>query len=87
MTTIVVDPETDKTASAARRFGDRDSRSPRDVRRTWAELLPRTAVFRHPYARLLAEWACAILHDDSWEAFVASHPDGIDLDPEMASGR
>ena len=50
-------------------------RSPRDTRRVWARLRPQTPAFRNPTARLLAEWADAVLHDDCWEAWSAGHRD------------
>lgn len=49
------------------------TRDARDPRRTWARLLPR-ATFTNPAARLLAEWADAILSEDGWEAWTAAHP-------------
>jgi hypothetical protein len=49
--------------------------SPRDFRRTWAGLLPRLRTFRHPRARFLAEWADAILHHETYTAWLTEHPD------------
>jgi hypothetical protein len=49
------------------------------VRRVWARFLPPTPAFRNPAARLLAEWADAILSESGWEAWVAAHPDEDDL--------
>ena len=49
--------------------------SPRDWRRTWAAVLPRLRTFRHPRAQFLAEWSDAILHLETWEAWIAAHPE------------
>lgn len=68
-----------RSAPAALWEGARDGRSPRDVRRVWARFLPPTPAFRNPAARLLAEWADAILSESGWEAWVAAHPDEDDL--------
>lgn len=50
-------------------------RSPRDPRRLWARLLPRPT-FTNPTAVYLAAWADAIQHAETWEAWIAAHPEG-----------
>ena len=67
---------------AAREEATRSSRDPRLV---WARLLPRTASFRHPYARFLAEWSDAILFMETFGAWQAAHPDVGDLPAELQS--
>ena len=55
----------------------------RDPRRVWAKLLPRISTFKNRRARELAEWADAFLHDDTWEAWIAAHPDAVDGPAEV----
>lgn len=55
-----------------------DRPSPREPRRLWARLLPRASSFRHPRARFLAEWSAAILFHETWQDWLAAHPnDGV----------
>jgi hypothetical protein len=40
----------------------------------WARFTFPERPFRNPAARLLAEWADAVLSEEGWEAWVAAHP-------------
>jgi hypothetical protein len=53
-------------------------RSPRDWRRYWAAVLPRSTTFRHPRAVLLDSWAAALLHLETWATWTIEHPEDDD---------
>jgi hypothetical protein len=59
--------------------------SARDWRRTWAALLPRLGAFRHPRAQFLAEWSDAILHHETFVAWLDRHPE--ECPPELRADR
>jgi len=62
-----------------------DRASARDYRRVWAKMLPQPPAFKNRSAQLLAEYADAVLSEDSWEAWCAAHPDGLDpINPDAA---
>jgi len=67
-------PCTTEGPSAVRRPADLGDRSPRDPRLVWARFTFPERPFRNPAARLLAEWADAVLSEEGWEAWVAAHP-------------
>jgi hypothetical protein len=66
----------DPTASRLAREEARDDHrpSPRDWRRTLAQIMPRAEAFTNARARELAEWADAVAHEDTFAAWVDAHP-------------
>jgi hypothetical protein len=67
-------PKPTPTSSPRQEARDDHRPSPRDWRRSLVRIMPRAETFANARARELAEWADAVLHEDTFAAWVDAHP-------------